>query len=66
MINFYTTHCPLCTALKRKLDEKFIKYEEITDTNIMRNLDITSVPVLEIDGNLYSYPKALKWIKENY
>ena len=31
----YSTHCPRCNVLEKKLQQKNISYEEVNDVNIM-------------------------------
>ena len=64
-IILYTTHCPMCTMLKTKLDAKNINYEVCTDTEKMTELGIKTVPVLQINGgSLMSLRESLKWLEE--
>ena len=60
----YTTHCPMCSVLETKLKQKNIEYEEITDVELMENMNIDRVPVLSVDGNLMQMGEANKWINE--
>lgn len=63
-IILYTTHCPRCTMLMKKLNEKGIEYEEETDIDKMLNLGMIDVPVLEVDGQRFDYRDAIKWVSE--
>ena len=49
MITLYTTHCPKCRVLEKKLAQKNVQYNEITDVSEMQKLGIKSAPVLEVD-----------------
>lgn len=60
----YSTGCPKCAVLKEKLDSKNITYNEICDIDEMVKKDITSVPVLEINGNLYNFSDAITFINK--
>ena len=64
MINLvlYTTGCPKCRIIERKLDEQNIPYTKITDVDRMGHMGIQSVPVLSIDGNLYNFNDAIAWL----
>ena len=42
----YSTGCPKCKVLKAKLDGKEISYDIISDTSVMVNKGIETVPVL--------------------
>ena len=61
-IIMYSTECPKCNILKEKLDNKNINYNICNDINYMKEKHILSVPVLEINGELLQYGKAIKWV----
>lgn len=63
-ITIYTTHCPRCEVLKKKLEQKGITwYNEINSMEIMNNLGIKSVPMMSVnDGELMNFEEAIKWI----
>ena len=58
----YTTHCPKCSVLEKKLAKKGLNYTEFTSIPEMIALGISSVPVLSVDGELFSFEKANQWI----
>ena len=60
----YSTGCPKCKILKKKLDEKKVVYEEETDVEKMKSKGIERVPVLEVEGKLFSYSEAVKLIND--
>ena len=64
MIKMYTTGCPRCNVLKKKLDEKGIQYEMITDKDIMISKGFSVVPILEVDDRIMEFAEAVKWINE--
>ena len=64
MIVVYSTGCPKCGVLERKLNEKGISYEMCMDVDNMLGLGITSVPVLDVDGEMMDFQEAVKWINE--
>lgn len=61
----YSTHCPRCNVLEKKLKQKNILYEEVTDVEIMKEKGYLSVPVLEIDGVSMDFKTASNWINNN-
>ena len=63
MIKFYTIHCPACNVLKKKLDEKNLTYEEITDKETMIEKGFKSMPMLEVDDKVLTYIEAVNWLK---
>lgn len=58
----FSTHCPRCNVLATKLQQKSINYEEINDVDVMVERGFTSVPMLEVDGVVYDFKKAVEWI----
>ena len=64
-IILYSTGCPKCSVLSRKLTDKNIKYEVCNDIEKMQDLDIMAVPVLSVDGELFDFTSAINWIN-NY
>lgn len=58
----YSTGCPKCKVLKAKLDSKEISYGIISDTSVMIDKEIETVPVLEVDGNMMDFKTAVDWI----
>ncbi len=58
----YTTHCPKCSVLEKKLAKKGLNYTEFTSIPEMIALGISSVPVLSVDGELLPFEKANQWI----
>ena len=60
----YTTHCPRCEVLKTKLKQKNIEYSEVTSIDDMLSLGIKAVPMLNIDGKLMDFTKAIQWINQ--
>lgn len=65
MIKLYSTNCPKCKILEKKLNEKNIQYEITTDINEMTNLGFNSAPMLDVEGKVLDYGKAIKWVN-NY
>lgn len=63
-VTLYATHCPCCELLERSLREADIAFEQVTDTQIMLEKGFTSVPMLDVDGQMMNYPAALKWLRE--
>ena len=60
----YSTGCPKCNVLKSKLDSKSIPYVVVSDVSSIIAKGITAVPVLEIDGRLLDFKKAVDWVNE--
>lgn len=65
-ITLYSTHCPKCNVLEKKLKMRNLEYEEVNDVQIMREKGYLTVPILEVDGKSMDYKKANDWINNNY
>lgn len=64
MVTLYTTNCPKCKVLEKKLEEKNIKFEICDNVDIMLEKGMMQTPYLEIDNKLLDFSKAIKWINE--
>ena len=62
MVVFYSTHCPKCSILEKKLKQANIEYTENNDVNVMLAKGMTSAPNLEVDGKLMGFTEAVEWI----
>lgn len=62
MITLFTTHCPKCRVIEKKLAQKNIQYVEVTDVAEMQKLGFKSAPVLEVDGKILNFGDANRWI----
>ncbi len=62
MIVLYSTDCPKCKVLKKKLEEKGIAYQENNSVEEMLSLGINQVPVLKVNGELLNFSAANTWI----
>lgn len=60
----YSTGCPKCSVIKKKLDAKDIEYTENNDVDAMVALGVSQVPVLSVDGELLSFVEANQWVNE--
>lgn len=65
MITLYTIDCPKCNVLEKKLKMKNIQYETIKDINVMQEKGFQQAPVLEVDGTIYNFEEAIKFVN-NY
>ncbi len=69
MIKMYSTGCPKCNVLKKKLDTKGYKYEIVTDIAIIQKIgeenNINTLPILNVNGNVMDFKGAVKWLEED-
>lgn len=61
-IILYSTHCPRCTVLERKLRDKGVIYTEENSVDKMLDLGIMEVPVLSVDGERMDFSSAVQWV----
>ena len=64
MVTLYTTNCPKCKVLEKKLEDKNVKFEICDNVDIMLEKGMMQAPYLEIDNELLDFSKAIKWINE--
>lgn len=63
-IIFYTTHCPKCEVLKRKLIDSNVEFEEFTDKKEMIKMKMMSSPMLSVNDTLLTFSEAIEWLKQ--
>lgn len=63
-IVLYEHGCPRCKVLKSKLDQKGIKYKNISDVEVMKTKGFTEAPKLEVNGIIMDFKEAIEWIGE--
>lgn len=64
MVILYTNNCPKCRVLKEKLDSKNIQYEIFDDVEEMIKRGFSHMPMLEVDGNVMDFKKAIIWVEK--
>lgn len=60
----YTTHCPKCMVLEKKLKSKNISYIENTNIDEMLKRGFDTTPMLEVDAKVMNFKEANTWINE--
>lgn len=63
IVTLYSTHCPKCNVLEKKLKQKNISYEEVNDIEEMKEKGYLSVPVLEVDGTSMDFKTAFNYVE---
>lgn len=61
-IVLFSTGCPKCKVLEKKLQQKNIVYEEVNDVDVMTEKGFMTVPMLEVDGKVMDFKAASDWI----
>jgi len=59
-IVLYSTGCPKCQILKQALDNLNLKYEINGSVTDMLARGFTNAPMLDVDGEVLNYEKALE------
>lgn len=60
----YTTDCPKCKVLEKKLKAKNVLYDVVKDVTLMQSLGIFSSPCLSVDGKIFDFQRSINWINE--
>lgn len=65
-MTLYTTNCPKCVVLEKKLNNKNINYKKVEDIEkileIANEQGINTAPILEIDGEYFDFSHANTYI----
>lgn len=61
-VTMYTTHCPRCNVLKKKLELKGLEFTEVDNIAELQEKGITEVPTLEVDERRMSFMEAVNWV----
>lgn len=61
-VTFFSTHCPKCLVLEKKLQQKNVTYDEVNDVDVMTAKGYMSVPMLEVDSVSMDFKKAVDWL----
>lgn len=62
MITLYSTNCPRCSVLEKKLDNAGIDYSINNDVDEMISLGFMEVPTLVVNGEAMTFKEAIDWI----
>lgn len=64
MENFvlYSTGCPMCMVLEKKLKAKKVAYEVCNDKDEMIKMGFKRVPVLKVGDVIFYFEDAVKYI----
>lgn len=65
MVTLYSTGCPKCSVIKKKLEQSNIQFDVCTDVEKMQALGINQLPVLSVDNKLLNFAEAIKWVGEH-
>ena len=67
-IVMYSTGCPKCNVLEKKLNAANIEHEVCADEqkvfDVCTELQLNSLPILQVDDKYYTFSAAVKWVGE--
>lgn len=58
----YSTNCPKCIMLEKKMNIKNVEFEINNDVDLMIKNGFTSIPVLDVDGEIMEFKEAVDWV----
>lgn len=58
----YSTGCPKCMILEKKLEQKGIEYTVNNDIDLMTQKGFMSLPMLDVDGKELEFGEAVRWL----
>lgn len=63
MITLYSTGCPKCEVLKRRLTNDGIEFDISNDVDKLIEMGFMNAPILQIGDNYYEFSDAMKKLK---
>ena len=60
-ITLYSTHCPKCAIVEKKLNMAKVNYTICDDVEVMKNRGFMSAPIVEVDDKIYKFKEAIDW-----
>lgn len=61
-VTLYSTHCPKCIVLEKKLAAKNIEFTLVEDQDVMIEKGFMAAPMLEVDGEIMNFTQANEWL----
>ena len=61
-VTLFSTGCPKCKVLKKKLDDKDIEYTIDSNVEKMLEMGMMEVPVLVVDDRTLDFSNAVAWV----
>ena len=63
-IIIYSTGCPKCRVIEKKLQLLKLPYTKISNIEEMTRRGFKSAPMTEVDGQLYNFKEMCDWISQ--
>lgn len=64
MIELFSTDCPRCKVLEKKLADANFKFVKQNDLQEVIDAGFTSAPVLKINNTYYDFKQAIDWLND--
>lgn len=62
MITLFSTECPKCKVLERKLNNKNIAFEKSSNIQEVIDKGFMSAPILKVDNVYYDFKQGVDWV----
>jgi hypothetical protein len=62
MIILYSTGCPKCNVLEKKLKSKNVEYVLVEGEQAISEKGFSEAPLLEVEGSVKTFPEAVQWV----
>lgn len=63
-IIFYTTGCPKCQVLKKKLEMSNLNYKTCSDIEEMSRIGLVNAPALKVDNEILNFKEAVGYVNK--
>ena len=63
-ITLYSTHCPRCTVLEKKLQMAGLTFDINDNPDAIIALGFKTAPILAVDNDIYQFKQACDWIAD--
>ena len=64
MVELFSTGCPKCNILEKKLSMKNIEFVKNDNIDEVVKAGYSSAPILKVDGKYLEFTDAIKWVNE--
>ena len=63
MITLYSTGCPKCKVLEKKMHNDGIEFDISDNIDELIEKGFMSAPILKVDDNYFEFKEAIDWLK---
>ena len=65
IVTLYSTNCPRCKVLEKKMEQAGVSFEVNTSVDDMLALGMRQAPMLKIGDELLDFTAACAWLNNN-